>query len=152
MGYWLVKTEPDVFSIDDLKNQQISCWEGVRNYQARNMMRDDMALGDEVFIYHSSCKAVGVVGIATVVRLAYPDHTQFDLQSDYYDPKASLDKPRWWMVDLQYQQHVPFVPLSALKQNPTLAQMPLVKKGSRLSVMPVETKEWQAILAMAGME
>ena len=108
MNYWLFKTEPDAFSIDDLKTapQQTTLWEGVRNYQARNFMRDDIKLGDLVFIYHSSCKQVGVVGIATVTKEAYPDPTQFDLNSDYYDAKATPDKPRWFVVEVTYKSHL----------------------------------------------
>ncbi len=150
MRYWLLKTEPDTFSIDNLKQQNVSCWEGVRNYQARNMMRDEMSLGDQVFIYHSSCKCAGVVGIAEVCRLAYPDHTQFEPKSGYFDPKSTLESPKWWMVDVQYQQHLSLIPLSAMKANPKLANMPLVQKGCRLSIMPVSQNEWQAILAIAG--
>lgn len=149
MAYWLMKTEPDTFSIDTLKQQKVSCWEGVRNYQARNMMRDGMKLGDQVFIYHSSCKDVGVVGIAEVVKEAYPDHFQFDPESDYFDPKSSPENPRWIMVDIEYRQHLPQVSLARIKANPALVDMPLVKKGSRLSIMPVTDEQWQDILAMA---
>lgn len=150
MAYWLFKTEPNTFSIDNLKQQKISCWEGVRNYQARNMMRDQMQLGDLAFIYHSSCQQVGVVGIAEVVKLAYPDHTQFDPNSPYFDCKSHPDSPRWWMVDLAYRQHLDYVSLSSLKANPKLTNMPLVQKGSRLSIMPVTQAEWLAILAMTS--
>ncbi|PSW19355.1 EVE domain-containing protein [Photobacterium sanctipauli] len=150
MAYWLFKTEPDTFSIDTLKRQKVSCWEGVRNYQARNMMRDDIKLGDEILIYHSSCKDVGVVGIAKVVKEAYPDHFQFDPHSPYYDPKASPDNPRWIMVDIEYQRHLRLVSLKRMKANPQLAEMPLVKRGNRLSIMPVTEAQWQEILQMTG--
>ncbi|MBY5992774.1 EVE domain-containing protein [Ferrimonas balearica] len=148
MAYWLFKTEPDTFSIDTLKAQGTACWEGVRNYQARNLMRDEVKLGDSVFIYHSSCKNVGVVGIATVSREAYPDHFQFDPESPYYDPKSDPDNPRWIMVDVTYQRHLPLVSLAAIKANPALEEMVLVKR-SRLSIQPVTEAQWQAILTMA---
>ncbi|EOU2464656.1 EVE domain-containing protein [Vibrio navarrensis] len=147
MAYWLFKTEPDTFSIDTLRVQNISCWEGVRNYQARNWLRDEVKLGDLVLIYHSSCKQVGVVGIAKVVREAYPDHFQFDPSSDYYDGKASEANPRWVMVDVEFVRKTErLIPLSVLKAMPELDSMPLVKKGNRLSVMPVSEAQWQAIL------
>ncbi|ARR50488.1 TPA: EVE domain-containing protein [Photobacterium damselae] len=150
MAKWLFKTEPDTFSIDTLKQQKVSCWEGVRNYQARNMMRDEIKLGDEVFIYHSSCKEVGVVGIATVVKEAYPDHFQFDSSSPYFDPKSDPENPRWIMVDIAYQRHLRLVSLKRLKANPALTDMALVKKGSRLSIMPVTDAQWDEILQMTG--
>ncbi|KKD61530.1 hypothetical protein RN22_05245 [Grimontia sp. AD028] len=149
MAYWLMKTEPDTFSIDTLKQQKVSCWEGVRNYQARNMMRDGMKLGDKVFIYHSSCKDVGVVGIAEVVKEAYPDHFQFDPESAYFDPKSSPDNTRWIMVDVEYRQHLKYVSLARIKANPALEELPLVKKGSRLSIMPVTEAQWDEIIAMS---
>ncbi|WP_305403005.1 EVE domain-containing protein [Photobacterium leiognathi] len=150
MAYWLFKTEPDTFSIDTLKQMKVSPWEGVRNYQARNMLRDEVKLGDQVFIYHSSCKDVGVVGIATVTKASYPDHFQFDPESPYFDPKSDPDNPRWFMVDIEYQRHLRLVSLKRMKANPALAEMPLVKKGSRLSVMPVTEAQWQEILTMTG--
>ncbi|WP_407331724.1 EVE domain-containing protein [Enterovibrio sp. 27052020O] len=149
MAYWLLKTEPDTFSIDTLKQQKVSCWEGVRNYQARNMMRDGMKVGDLAFIYHSSCKDVGVVGIAEVVKAAYPDHFQFDPESPYFDPKSSPENPRWIMVDVEYRQHLNYVSLARIKANPVLEEMPLVKKGSRLSIMPVTDMQWNEILSMS---
>ena len=150
MAYWLFKTEPDTFSIDTLKQQKVSCWEGVRNYQARNMMRDDIKLGDQVMIYHSSCKDVGVVGIAEVVREAYPDHFQFDPEGPYFDPKSDPDNPRWIMVDIEYRRHLRLVSLKRMKANPALVEMPLVKRGNRLSIMPVTEGQWQEILQMTG--
>ncbi|EPN8462946.1 EVE domain-containing protein [Vibrio cidicii] len=147
MAYWLFKTEPGTFSIDTLRVQNISCWEGVRNYQARNWLRDEVKLGDLVLIYHSSCKQVGVAGIAKVVREAYPDHFQFDPSSDYYDGKTSEANPRWVMVDVEFVRKTErLIPLSVLKAMPELDSMPLVKKGNRLSVMPVSESQWQAIL------
>ncbi|OZT84973.1 EVE domain-containing protein [Vibrio sp. 03_296] len=147
MAYWLFKTEPDTFSIDTLRVQKVSCWEGVRNYQARNMLRDEVKEGDWVMIYHSSCKQVGVAGIAKVVREAYPDHFQFDLNSDYFDAKSTPENPRWIMVDVEFVRKTErVIPLAVLKAMPELENMPLVKKGNRLSVMPVTEQEWQAIL------
>ncbi|KGY11018.1 hypothetical protein NM22_17825 [Vibrio tubiashii] len=148
MAYWLFKTEPDTFSIDTLRTQKRSCWEGVRNYQARNMMRDQVKLGDLVLIYHSSCKKVGVAGIAKVVKESYPDHFSFDPQSDYYDPKSTPDNPRWFMVDIEFVRKTErLIPLSVMKAMPELENMPLVKRGNRLSIMPVTEQEWVAILA-----
>ncbi|MBE1276086.1 EVE domain-containing protein [Enterovibrio baiacu] len=149
MAYWLLKTEPDTFSIDTLKQQKVSCWEGVRNYQARNMMRDGMKVGDQAFIYHSSCKDVGVVGIAEVVKEAYPDHFQFDPESHYFDPKSAPDNPRWIMVDVAYRQHLNYVSLARIKANPALEEMPLVKRGNRLSIMPLTESQWHEIIAMS---
>lgn len=150
MAYWLFKTEPDTFSIDTLKQQKVSLWEGVRNYQARNMLRDEIKCGDQVLIYHSSCKDIGVVGIAEVVKEAYPDHFQFDPASAYFDPKASVENPPWVMVDIAYQQHLRLVSLARMKKAAELAEMSLVKRGNRLSVMPVTTAQWQHILMMTG--
>ena len=148
MAYWLFKTEPDTFSIDTLRTQKVSCWEGVRNYQARNMMRDEVKLGDLVMIYHSSCKKVGVAGIAKVVKEAYPDHFAHDPQSDYFDAKSSPDNPRWFMVDIEFVRKTDrLISLATMKAMPELEAMPLVKKGNRLSIMPVTESQWQAILA-----
>ncbi|MCQ8879842.1 EVE domain-containing protein [Pseudoalteromonas shioyasakiensis] len=152
MAYWLFKTEPDAFSIADLKNapQQTTQWEGVRNYQARNFMRDNVKLGDLVMIYHSSCKQVGVVGISSVTREAYPDPSQLDLSSDYYDAKATSDNPRWVVVDVTYQQHLnKLVSLKAIKNNDAITDIAL-KKGGRLSVMPVTQNDWDEIISMAN--
>jgi predicted RNA-binding protein with PUA-like domain len=152
MAYWLFKTEPDAFSLDDLQQapQQTTVWEGVRNYQARNFIRDEIKLGDQVMIYHSSCKHVGVVGIATVTKAAYPDPTQFDLSSDYYDAKATHDNPRWYVVDVTYQSRLnKLVSLKSIKANPAITELAL-KKAGRLSVMPVTANDWQQIMAMAA--
>ncbi|USP13661.1 EVE domain-containing protein [Vibrio gazogenes] len=149
MAYWLFKTEPDTFSIDTLRVQQRACWEGVRNYQARNMMRDQVRLGDQVLIYHSSCKQVGVAGIAEVVREAYPDHFAFDPGSEVFDAKSTPENPRWVMVDVAFVSKMErIIPLSVMKAMPELAQMPLVKRGNRLSIMPVTEAEWLAILSL----
>ncbi len=148
MAYWLFKTEPDTFSIDTLRLQQVACWEGVRNYQARNMLRDEVKNGDLVLIYHSSCKHIGIAGVAKVVRESYPDHFAFDLESDYFDAKSTVDNPRWFMVDIEFVRKTKrVIPLAVLKSIPELSELPLVKRGSRLSVMPVSEHEWQAILA-----
>lgn len=151
MAYWLFKTEPDAFSIDDLKNapKQTTLWEGVRNYQARNFMRDSVKVGDSVLIYHSSCKHVGVAGIAEVTHEAYPDPTQFDLSSDYYDAKATSDKPRWVVVEVTYQSHLnKLVSLKDIKANNNITEI-VLKKGGRLSIMPVTKNDWDEIIKMA---
>lgn len=149
-SYWLVKSEPSAFSIDDLKAcpKGISTWDGVRNYQARNIMRDECRKGDGVLFYHSRIKAPAVVGVAAVVRESYPDHTQFAKESPYYDPKASQEKPRWFMVDVQYKRHLASpVTLNQIKSSPELSDMVLVTRG-RLSVQPVTREEWDCILKM----
>lgn len=152
MNYWLMKSEPDAFSIDDLaaRKGKREPWDGVRNYQARNFMRE-MKKGDTVLFYHSSCAEPGVVGLASVVKEAYPDHTALDPESKYFDPKSDPDNPRWFMVDIQFKQKwsVP-VTLAAMKQNPALDGMTLLKRGSRLSVMPITAEEFDIIRAMAG--
>ena len=151
MRYWLFKTEPSVYSIDHLMKEksQIEHWDGVRNYQARNFMRDDMRVGDKGFFYHSNCKEVGIVGIVKIVKEAYPDFTAFDPEEKYYDPKSDPDKPRWVMVDVQYIRKLKrTITLESLKNNPALADMALVRKGNRLSIMPVTKEEWNEILAM----
>jgi len=151
MAYWLMKSEPDTFSLEDLRNRPDSTehWDGVRNYQARNMMRDQMRRGDKVFFYHSSCPVPGIAGIATVVRESYPDGSAQNPESRYYDPKASVDDPRWFMVDVKFERKFKrFIPLSELKAEPALGEMALLKKGSRLSIMPVSKEEWQQILSM----
>ncbi len=147
MAYWLFKTEPDTFSIDTLRVQKVACWEGVRNYQARNMLRDEVKVGDQVLIYHSSCKKIGVAGIAKVVKEAYPDHFQFDPESPYFDIKSDPSNPRWMMVDIEFvRKFERIVTLAELKAIPELENMPLVKRGNRLSIMPVTEEEWQIIL------
>jgi predicted RNA-binding protein with PUA-like domain len=148
MKYWLVKTEPSVFSWDDLQKlpSQTSPWEGVRNYQARNFMRDEMKLGDRVFFYHSVAKPLAIMGIAQVVKEAYPDPFAFDPKSDYYDPKSSPENPRWVMVDLQFESaFTPPIILDELKQTSGLEEMMLLRKGSRLSVQPVTAQEWEIV-------
>ena len=152
MNYWLMKSEPDVFGIEDLKRcpEQTEPWDGVRNYQARNMMRDDMKVGDQVFFYHSNCDIPGIVGIAEVVKEGYPDHTARDPDCKYYDPKATEDNPRWFMVDIKFvKQFDQTISLKQLKEMQEIADMPLVRKGNRLSVMPVEKQHWDAIVSLA---
>lgn len=150
--YWLVKSEPDVFSIDALARapRQTTGWDGVRNYQARNFMRE-MAVGDLVLFYHSNADPPAVVGTAEVVRTAYPDDTQFDPRSDHYDAAATADRPRWDMVDLKYREKFPVgLALDRLRQEQKLKDMALLKKGSRLSVQPVTALEWTVIMKLAG--
>ncbi|HEX7038176.1 MAG TPA: EVE domain-containing protein [Pseudomonadales bacterium] len=150
MAYWLMKSEPDTFSIDDLyrRPKRTEHWDGVRNYQARNYMQA-MKKGDLAFFYHSSCEVPGVVGIVKVVREAYPDFTAFDPKDPHYDPKSDPENPRWMMVDVQYVRKTKrVIPLEELKANPKLEDMALVRRGNRLSVMPVAEPEWQAILEM----
>ncbi len=152
MQYWLFKTEPDAFSIDDLaaRPNQTEHWDGIRNYQARNFLRDQVKQGDKVFIYHSSCKEVGIAGLAEVVKEAYPDHTQFDPESHYYDPKSSPENPRWVMVDVKFIEKFPDVlALKKIKTMPEISEVGLVKKGHRLSIMPVNEQEFSALLAAA---
>lgn len=151
MNYWLMKSEPDVFGIEDLKKcpAKTEPWDGVRNYQARNMMRDDMKKGDLVFFYHSNCKEPGIVGIMKVVREGYPDHTAFDAKEKYYDPKSDPENPRWYMVDVRYVRMLKrVITLSELKTHKQLADFPLVRRGNRLSVMPVRKKDWDFILTL----
>src|SRR6058998_3156256 len=150
--YWLMKSEPNAFSIEDLARApgQITCWDGVRNYQARNYMRQ-MEVGDRVLFYHSSAEPPAVVGIAEVVRDAYPDHTAFDQTSHHYDPASVPSAPRWDMVDIRYRQTFKTsLPLDRLRQEPKLKGMVLLRKGSRLSVQPVTEAEWAVVVKLAG--
>ena len=149
MNYWLLKSEPDVFGLDDLKQVKTEPWDGVRNYQARNMMRDDMKKGDLAFFYHSNCKVPGIAGIMKVVAESHPDELQFDKNSPYYDPKSQRDKPRWFCVDVAYERHLQrLISLQELKEVTDLEDLPLVRKGNRLSIMPVTQQQWQTILAL----
>ena len=150
MNYWLMKSEPDVFGIDHLKAMpdKTEHWDGVRNYQARNMMRDDMKKGDLVFFYHSNCKVPGIVGIAEVVKESYPDFTSWNPESNYFDPKSTVDSPRWFMVDIKFKRQLKrTISLNELKEMPGLEEMALVRRGNRLSIMPVSEQEWGTILA-----
>jgi predicted RNA-binding protein with PUA-like domain len=149
MAYWLIKSEPDAYSIDDLERDGCEMWDGIRNYQARNTMRDDMKIGDEVFFYHSSCKEPGVVGIARVASAPYPDPTQFDKKAKYFDPKSDKDDPRWWLVDVEFVRKTKRnVTLSEIKAQRSLDDMILTRKGNRLSIMPVSKKHWTKILSL----
>ena len=151
MNYWLMKTEPDTFGIDHLidRAEQTEHWDGVRNYQARNMMRDEMKRGDQVFFYHSNTAVPGIVGIAEVVRESYADFTSWDPESNYYDPKSSEENPRWFMVDVRFvRKFKRTISLKELKENPALEDLMLIKKGCRLSIMPVLENDWRHILDM----
>ena len=151
MHYWLMKSEPGEFSIDDLASRpgRTEPWDGVRNYQARNMMRDQMTVDDLAFFYHSNCDRPGIVGIMKIVREAYPDHTAFAPEDPHYDPKSDPHKPRWLMVDVGYVRKMRrTITLSELKQAPELARMALVQRGNRLSIMPVTKQQWDHILSL----
>ena len=152
MAYWLMKSEPDCFSIDDLASRpkQTEAWDGVRNYQVRNMFRDRFDVGDPAYFYHSSCAEPGVVGVVDIVSKAYPDPTQFDLASDHYDPRSTPENPRWLLVDVRYRRKLDKpVTLAMLKANAAqLAGLAVLAPGSRLSVTPVSKVHWDAILAM----
>jgi predicted RNA-binding protein with PUA-like domain len=145
MRYWLMKSEPDAYSIDALARDKTAPWTGVRNYQARNFMRDQMQKGDKVFFYHSSCDEPGIVGVAEVCKLAYPDETQFDKKSDYYDPKATRDNPRWLHVDVKFVKKTRVVNLEELRRHKALANMRVLARGNRLSITPVDPAEWEYI-------
>ena len=148
--YWLFKSEPDVYSIDDLARDGETLWDGVRNYQARNLLRDDVRKGDRVLYYHSRVQPIGVAGTAVVVRAGYPDPTQFDKRSKYHDPKASPDNPRWYVVDIEFESRFDeVVTLTDLKSEKALADMMVVQRGARLSVQPVTAAEWKRVLAMS---
>jgi predicted RNA-binding protein with PUA-like domain len=153
MKYWLLKSEPDVFGIDDLARapNRTTGWEGVRNYQARNMLRDDFRNGDRAFFYHSSCDVPGVAGVVKVVREAYPDPSQFDAKSEYYDAGSSREAPRWFSVDVQLENRIePVITLPELREHEAdaLREMLILKRGNRLSVTPVTAAEWRCIVAL----
>ena len=153
MNHWLVKSEPDVFSFADLLKapKKTTCWDGVRNYQARNTLRDQMKEGDRVFYYHSNAEPSGIAGICEVVREGYPDHTAFDPTDPHFDPKSRRDEPTWYMVDVRAVAAFPrLVTLAELKGVKGLEKMALVQKGSRLSVQPVTRKEWEIVCRIAG--
>ncbi len=150
--YWLMKSEPDEVSIDDLARAPKATlpWTGVRNYQARNFMRDEMRRGDGVLFYHSSCPQPGVAGLARVAGNLAPDTTQFDPTSPYHDPKSPRDQPRWLQVDVALVRKTPLLSLAALRAAPQLATMQVLRRGNRLSITPVTPEEWQAVLALLG--
>jgi predicted RNA-binding protein with PUA-like domain len=148
MRYWLMKSEPDEFSIDDLVKapKQSTAWFGVRNYQARNFMRDGMTIGDRVLFYHSSCPEPGIAGLAEVSSHAYPDETQFDPKSDYHDARSTREEPRWLLVDVKLLKKTRLVHLAELREHPELADMVILRRGNRLSITPVTTAEWKFIV------
>ena len=150
MRYWLMKSEPSVFGVDDLakRPRKTEPWNGVRNYQARNFMRDDMKRGDLVFFYHSSCPQPGIAGIAKVSRNAYPDESQFDSGGEYFDPKATRENPRWVNVDISLVRKTPLIGIQELRSHPELASMQILKRGNRLSITPVSPEEWHFILSL----
>jgi len=149
MRYWLMKTEPDDVSIDDLATlpEQSVAWYGVRNYQARNFMRDQMSVGDGVLFYHSGCAIPGIAGIARVATVAYPDATQFDAHSKYFDAKATPETPRWFNVDVQLVKKIKFISLSELRSHPQLERLRILQRGNRLSITPVDPAEWEFIVS-----
>jgi len=151
MNYWLMKTEPDCFGIDQLKAKpkRTEHWDGVRNYQARNFLRDGMRKGDLAFFYHSSCAEPGIAGIVKIARAGYPDHTAWDPDNEHFDPKSSPANPIWVMVDVKLEREFKHpITLTALKQNPALKGMTLLQRGNRLSILPVTENEWGTILKM----
>ncbi|MDX1443431.1 MAG: EVE domain-containing protein [Gammaproteobacteria bacterium] len=152
MNYWLMKSEPDEFSIDDLKTfgKKGAHWDGVRNYQARNFMRDEMKVGDLAFFYHSNTKVPGIVGVMEIVREGYVDHTAFDPDDKHFDPKSDPEKPRWFMVDVAFRERFnDTVSLAELRENKALEDMLILRKGNRLSITPVTKKEWNEVMKMA---
>lgn len=153
MNYWLFKSEPETFGIDTLANRpkKTEHWDGVRNYQARNMLRDQIKVGDKAFFYHSNCTPPGIVGIIEIVKAGYPDFMAFDPESKYYDPKSTDEKPRWFMVDVKLAtkfKHM--ITLEELKNHTALQDMQVTRRGNRLSITPVTAKEWEVILEMAN--
>lgn len=148
--HWLMKSEPEAYSIDDLERDGRTHWDGIRNYQARNLMRDEMRVGDQVLFYHSNAKPPGVVGVAKVCKEAYPDHTQFDPKNKYHDAKSDPENPRWLMVDIEFVDKLErLIPITELKENPNLADMAVTQRGQRLSVQPVTAAEFAEVLRMA---
>ena len=153
MKYWLMKSEPDAYSIEDLAAQEKKTdhWDGIRNYQARNFIRNDMSASDLAFFYHSNCESPAVVGIIKIVSSAYPDHTAFDPTEKYYHPKSDPDNPRWFMVDVRLiKRFRSTVTLMEIRAEPKLKSMKLVQKGNRLSILPLTEREWKHILMMAN--
>ncbi len=150
MRYWLMKSEPDVYSIDHLARDKSTHWNGVRNYQARNFMRDQMQIGDKVLFYHSNCEEPAIVGIAEVSKLAYPDPSQFDRKSKYYDDKSTHENPRWLNVDIRFmKKKIRPVTQTAMRDHKPLETMRILQRGNRLSITPVDPKEWKEVMAMA---
>ena len=150
MAAWLMKSEPEEFSIDDLVKKKSVAWFGVRNYLARNFMRDQMKIGDEVLFYHSSCPEPGIVGLARVSTTAYPDETQFNKKSKYFDPKATLENPRWMLVDVALVKKTRLLSLAEMRAQASLSQMTTLQRGNRLSITPVTLAELKAVLKLIG--
>ncbi|HSE01633.1 MAG TPA: EVE domain-containing protein [Burkholderiales bacterium] len=148
MNYWLFKSEPSAYSIDDLAREGITAWTGVRNYQARNFMRDAMRPGDPGFFYHSSCEVPGIVGIVEVARSAYADPTQFDRKSRYYDPGATREEPRWLNVDVKFVRRTQVVGLDELRREKALRKMQVLQRGNRLSITPITAAEWACVMRL----
>ncbi len=150
MNFWLMKSEPQVFSINDLAQRpgKVEPWDGIRNYQARNFMKDNMQIGDKAFFYHSSCPEPGIAGLMEISQTAFPDATQFDPTNKYFDAKATLTKPRWFNVEVKYIKKIRLITLSSLRANPRLATLQILKKGNRLSITPVTLQEWDEIMTM----
>ena len=149
MQHWLMKSEPGNYSIDDLKADRVTWWDGVRNYQVRNMMRDDFQKGDLAFFYHSACKEPGIVGIMTICSAAYPDPTAFDPKEKYFDPKSDPENPRWLMMDVRYRRKLKRpITLKELRIHDELAEMPLLRRGNRLSITRVTLGQWTFIMSL----
>jgi predicted RNA-binding protein with PUA-like domain len=149
MQFWLMKSEPETYSIDDLKEFQTDHWDGIRNYQVRNFFRDQMKIGDKAFFYHSNCKEPGIVGLMEIASEAYPDHTAFNSKEKYFDAKSDPENPRWLMLDVIYIRHTKRnITLSELRDHSSLKEMRLLQKGNRLSVIPMTKKEWDYILGL----
>ena len=149
MQFWLMKSEPETYSIDDLKEFQTDHWEGIRNYQVRNFFRDQMKIGDKAFFYHSNCKEPGIVGLMEIASEAYPDHTAFDSKEKYFDAKSDPENPRWLMLDVNYIRHTKRnITLSELRDHSSIKEMRLLQKGNRLSVIPMTKEEWEYILGL----
>lgn len=152
MNYWLMKSEPGEVSIDDVEkmpNQTVE-WFGIRNYQARNFMRDQMQIGDKAIFWHSSCKEPGIYGIVTIATEVHPDSLQFDPTSDYFEPKSTHEKPVWWCVDVKFEAKTKYISIQELRTYPELASMKVLQKGNRLSITPVTNEEWQFIMQLIG--
>ncbi len=151
MRYWLMKSEPNCYSIDDLQRDGVNMWEGCRNYTVRNFIRDQMSIGDRAFFYHSVVDPIGIVGIMEIASEAYPDPTQFDPSSEYHDPKSTKESPRWYVRDVKFNQKLPAcITLKQLQATPGLEGMSVCQKGQRLSVMPVAEDEWRIVVELSG--
>jgi predicted RNA-binding protein with PUA-like domain len=148
MRYWLIKSEPTTYGIDHIAKDKTTSWGGVRNYQARNFMRDQMKVGDQAFFYHSNCDEPGIVGIVEVSAAAHPDETQFDKKSPYYDASSKREEPRWLNVDFKFVKKTPLVSLAELKKHKKLDKMRILQKGNRLSITPVDPDEWKYIVKL----